>query len=292
MEILSEYIPIELLDKVVSKSPDREYHYGKFFFIHRGLGYTFYYGSCKIATVYNGRCVKKVTYLRTEDIQFLPYIDNDCDIIICKMSEKVFKQLLSSTLLRVDGAPSFNSTLLRVDGAPSFNSTLLRVDGAPSFNSTLLRVDGAPSFNIHLCSNQLKTFLILSRRFGNLRAKQMVLHYGSELPKFIYLNRISCIYLSLGGLNFNNIDLRGMNNEIFIADINRSLDITKVENYQRMLPNAICINFFERNIVNKDHILYNEETADLIRINDMDKLTDYYVDNITRFSKTKSAAKK
>lgn len=247
MEVLSEYIPSELLDKVASKAIDREYHYGKFFFTHKGLGYTFYHGSCKIATVYDGKCIKKVTFLCTEDIQFLPYIDNNCDIFISRMSEKVFKKLLSYT--------------------------------------TISRVDGAQSFNIQLYNNQLEAFSILSRRFGNLRVKQITLYYRLQSPQVIYLNRISCVYLcTMYGVYHNPAYFRGTNNEIFIIDVNGDLDVTEVANYQRMFPNAICMNFYGKNIVNENHILYNEETADLIRINDMDKLA--------RFNRTKSAVKK
>jgi hypothetical protein len=87
MEVLSAHIPIELIVKA-----------NKFRYIQRNSLYNFYYGNSKIAQINGGICIQKVMRLETQDIQFLPYIDDKCDIHITKLNEKIFKLLLQQNL--------------------------------------------------------------------------------------------------------------------------------------------------------------------------------------------------
>jgi hypothetical protein len=248
MEILSEYIPSELLDRVYTVHDD--YRYGKFYFIRRRHAYTFYYGNSKIGEIDVMRRIKRVTKLDTSDIQFLPYIDDKCEIYISSLSERIFRMLS----------------------------------------------------NIDKCSlrirrDQLKNFLVLSKRFGNLRVRK--LHISGPSYRFInkmYLERISCLELCIDNFD-DSLILNNTNSEIICLNVG-GFRYGMEYNTMSILCNHFTNILFlhERRTwtkrVNEEHKLYNEDTKRIIDKGNTDELIDYYLCYVNRFNRTKSAAVK
>lgn len=246
MEVLSEYIPSELLDQVYTVHND--YRYGKFYFIRRRHVYTFYYGNSKIGEIDVMRRIKRVTKLDTSDIQFLPYIDDKCEIYISSLSERIFRMLS----------------------------------------------------NIDKCSlrirlNQLENFLVLSKRFGNMRVKKLRVSGSSLRYLNMRLDRISCLELRID--KYNNLRLSNTNSEIIYFSSEELLpymshDILSV--LCKKLINLLLIRdcFIGTKQVNCEHKLYNEDTKRIIDKGNTDELIDYYLCYVNRFNRTKSAAGK